>query len=226
MGIVLIRTAILYLAIILALRLMGKRQMGELQPTEFVITLLIAEVAAVPMQSNEIPMVYGIISIAVLVSLEVVLSTLSLKLPALNALISGKPSIVVENGRILQREMARQRFTVSDLCEELRLQKINRLADVSYAILETNGKLSVFLKPQSSPATRQDVGIVEPDTGVVRLLISDGKINEGVRTDLSMTREQVDQMLKAKGLSVESTYYCSVDGQGNLVELIEREAIQ
>lgn len=91
MGIVLIRSIILYLAIILALRLMGKRQMGELQPTEFVITLLIAEVAAVPMQSNEIPMAYGLISIAVLVSLEVILSTVSLKFPALNELISGRP---------------------------------------------------------------------------------------------------------------------------------------
>ena len=105
MGIVLIRSIILYLAIILALRLMGKRQMGELQPTEFVITLLIAEVAAVPMQSNEIPMAYGLISIAVLVSLEVILSTVSLKFPALNELISGRPSIVVENGKISQSEM-------------------------------------------------------------------------------------------------------------------------
>ena len=143
MGIVLIRSIILYLAIILALRLMGKRQMGELQPTEFVITLLIAEVAAVPMQSNEIPMAYGLISIAVLVSLEVILSTVSLKFPALNELISGRPSIVVENGKIRQKEMERQRFTVSDLCEELRLQKVNRLSDISYAILETNGRLSV-----------------------------------------------------------------------------------
>lgn len=196
MGIVLIRSIILYLAIILALRLMGKRQMGELQPTEFVITLLIAEVAAVPMQSNEIPMAYGLISIAVLVSLEVILSTVSLKFPALNELISGRPSIVVENGKICQREMERQRFTVSDLCEELRLQKVSRLADVSYAVLETNGRLSVFLRPQAAPPTRGETGVVAPDDGVIRLAVSDGKVNERVLEALSMTREQLDRMLR------------------------------
>ena len=198
MGIVLIRSIILYLAIILALRLMGKRQMGELQPTEFVITLLIAEVAAVPMQSNEIPMAYGLISIAVLVSLEVILSTVSLKFPALNELISGRPSIVVENGKICQREMERQRFTVSDLCEELRLQKVSRLADVSYAVLETNGRLSVFLRPQAAPPTRGETGVVAPDDGVIRLAVSDGKVNERVLEALSMTREQLDRMLRER----------------------------
>ena len=223
MGIVLIRSIILYLAIILALRLMGKRQMGELQPTEFVITLLIAEVAAVPMQSNEIPMAYGLISIAVLVSLEVILSTVSLKFPALNELISGRPSIVVENGKICQREMERQRFTVSDLCEELRLQKVSRLADVSYAVLETNGRLSVFLRPQAAPPTRGETGVVAPDDGVIRLAVSDGKVNERVLEALSMTREQLDRMLRERGQTVESTYYCSIDGQGNLVELMEKE---
>ena len=208
MGIVLIRSIILYLAIILALRLMGKRQMGELQPTEFVITLLIA---------------YGLISIAVLVSLEVILSTVSLKFPALNELISGRPSIVVENGKICQREMERQRFTVSDLCEELRLQKVSRLADVSYAVLETNGRLSVFLRPQAAPPTRGETGVVAPDDGVIRLAVSDGKVNERVLEALSMTREQLDRMLRERGQTVESTYYCSIDGKGNLVELMEKE---
>ena len=223
MGIVLIRSIILYLAIILALRLMGKRQMGELKSTEFVVTLLIAEVAAVPMQSNEIPMAYGLISIAVLVSLEVILSTVSLKFPALNELISGRPSIVVENGKICQREMERQRFTVSDLCEELRLQKVSRLADVSYAVLETNGRLSVFLRPQAAPPTRGETGVVAPDDGVIRLAVSDGKVNERVLEALSMTREQLDRMLRERGQTVESTYYCSIDGKGNLVELMEKE---
>ena len=223
MGIVLIRSIILYLAIILALRLMGKRQMGELQPTEFVITLLIAEVAAVPMQSNEIPMAYGLISIAVLVSLEVISSAVALKCPALNELISGRPSSVVENGKICQREMERQRFTVSDLCEELRLQKVSRLADVSYAVLETNGRLSVFLRPQAAPPTRGETGVVAPDDGVIRLAVSDGKVNERVLEALSMTREQLDRMLRERGQTVESTYYCSIDGKGNLVELMEKE---
>ena len=165
----------------------------------------------------------AIISIAVLVSLEVILSTVSLKFPALNELISGRPSIVVENGKICQREMERQRFTVSDLCEELRLQKVSRLADVSYAVLETNGRLSVFLRPQAAPPTRGETGVVAPDDGVIRLAVSDGKVNERVLEALSMTREQLDRMLRERGQTVESTYYCSIDGKGNLVELMEKE---
>lgn len=224
MGIVFIRTVILYFAIILALRLMGKRQMGELQPAEFVITLLIAEVAAVPMQSNEIPMAYGLISIGVLISLEILLSTLSLRLPALNTLISGRPSIIVENGRILQDEMARQCFTVSDLCEELRQQKIDRISEISYAVLETTGRLSVFLKPQFSPPTRADTGVQATDRGVVRLVVNDGKMQESVCQELSLTRAALDELLSRRGFTVENTYYCSVDQNGDILELFGKES--
>ncbi|MBQ3077850.1 MAG: DUF421 domain-containing protein [Clostridia bacterium] len=223
MGIILIRTVILYLCIIAALRLMGKRQMGELQPSELVVTLIIAEVAAIPMQSNDIPLIYGVISIAALVSMEVLLSSLSLKLPWLGTLLSGRPSVVVEDGRIDQREMARQRFTVSDLCEELRLQKVNRLADVSYAVLETNGQLSVFLKPQATPATRRDVGAKAEDLGVVRLLVSDGCVSARVCRQLGLTEADVRQMVEAKGMTVQDTFYCTVDGNGNILEIIGKE---
>ena len=225
MGIVFVRTSILYFSIILALRLMGKRQMGELAPTEFVITLLIAEVAAVPMQSNEIPMVYGLISIGTLISLEILLSILSLKLPSLNTLISGKPSIIVENGTILQDEMARQCFTLSDLCEELRMQKINRISDISYAILETNGRLSVFLKPQCSPVTREEAGIRTKDLGLVRLLVNDGKVQKAVCQELCLTKPRLEELLSRHGLTVENTYYCSVDQNGEILELIKKEPV-
>ncbi|NLT58446.1 MAG: DUF421 domain-containing protein [Clostridiales bacterium] len=223
MGIVFVRTIILYASIIIALRLMGKRQIGEMQPTELVITLLIAEVAAVPMQSNGIPMIYGLISIIVLVSLEVILSFLSLKCPPFQKLLSGNSSIVVEDGRLNQAEMRRQRFSLSDLCEELRLQKINRIADISYAVLETGGKLSVFLRPEASPPTKKELSIPSKDVGVVRMLVSDGKINRKDAQALSMDEAAVLTMIQQRRLTLDQVFYLSVDAKGNLVELVKKE---
>ena len=223
MGVVFIRTILLYLAIILALRLMGKRQIGEMQPTELVITLLIAEVASVPMQSNDIPMIYGLISIVVLVALEVILSFLSLKSLFLREAIAGSPSIIVENGRIFQEEMRRQRFSLSDLAEELRLQKINRLADISYAVLETNGKLSIFLRPECSPPSRRDLSVASQDPGIIRILISDGAVSKKAMQELSITRLALDQILLDRGLRLQEVYYLSVDSEGNPVECVRRD---
>lgn len=223
MGVVFIRTILLYLAIILALRLMGKRQIGEMQPTELVITLLIAEVASVPMQSNDIPMVYGLISIVVLVSLEVILSFLSLKSLFVREAISGRPSIIVENGTIRQREMRRQRFSLSDLSEELRLQRVNRLSDISYAVLETTGKLSLFLKPECEPVSKRDLTIEVRDPGIVRMLVSDGVVSKRAMQELSLTQEELLQVLQRQQLSLQEIYYLSVDGEGNPVECVRRE---
>ena len=223
MGVVFIRTILLYLAIILALRLMGKRQIGEMQPTELVITLLIAEVASVPMQSNDIPMIYGLISIVVLVALEVILSFLSLKSLFLREAIAGSPSIIVENGHIFQEEMRRQRFSLSDLAEELRLQKINRLADISYAVLETNGKLSIFLRPECSPPSRRDLSVASQDPGIIRVLISDGAVSKKAMQELSITRLALDQILLDRGLRLQEVYYLSVDSEGNPVECVRRD---
>lgn len=136
-----LRTIILYLLIIAGIRLMGKRQVGELEPSELVLDLIIADLAAVPMQDFGIPLLSGIIPILTLLSVTMVLSVLTMKSVKFRAIVCGRPSIIVENGRLNQQEMRRNRFTVDELNEELRVQGITDLSTVKYAILETNGRV-------------------------------------------------------------------------------------
>ena len=130
-----LRTIILYLLIIAGIRLMGKRQVGELEPSELVLDLIIADLAAVPMQDFGIPLLSGIIPILTLLSVTMVLSVLTMKSVKFRAIVCGRPSIIVENGRLNQQEMRRNRFTVDELNEELRVQGITDLSTVMYAIL-------------------------------------------------------------------------------------------
>ncbi len=139
-----VRTVILYVFIIAGIRLMGKRQVGELEPSELVLALILADLAAVPMQDFGIPLLSGVIPILTLLALTMLISMLTMKSVKFRALICGRPSIIVENGILHQREMAKNRFTVDELMEELRMKGISDISTVKYAILETYGQLSVL----------------------------------------------------------------------------------
>jgi len=223
LGVVVIRTVILYAAVIAGLRLMGKRQVGDLQPSELVITILIAEVAAVPMQSNDIPMIYGILSIGALVSMEITLSCISLKSQRARELLSGHPSIVISEGRLMQGELKRMRITIDDIYEELRLQKVEKLADVSYAVLETNGKLSILMRPSAEQPTREDLKIVKSDPGAVRLLIRDGVLDKKTMKDCGIDEAAVQQLLRDCDVKLSDVFFCTVDHRGRLWELERRQ---
>ncbi len=175
MAIVAIRTVILYFLLMLAIRMMGKRQLGELQPSELVVTLLLSDLAAVPMQDNGLPLFNGIIPILVLVALEVTLSCFMLKCPSLARLISGSPVPIIKDGNVDERVMRRLRITVDDLIESLRQQNIFDLRQVQYAIAETNGNISAFCYPQYQPATLGDLVESPPDSGMPVVIISDGR---------------------------------------------------
>lgn len=153
-----IRTAVLYITIVVVMRALGKRQVGELEPSELVITILISEIAAIPMQDPAIPLVSGIVPIAVLVSLGALTSVLTLKSPALRSLFCGKPSVVISDGKLLRPEMKRLRLSADEIEEELRLKDVLRVSDVQLGIIETNGRLSVVLKPEARPVCRGDLG--------------------------------------------------------------------
>ena len=144
MLIVFVRTLILYILIIVVLRLMGKRQVGQLQPSELVVALIIADLAAVPMSEVGIPLINGIIPIITLFIMEELLSYISMKSERARGLISGKPSILIERGTIIEDELRRIRYNINDLLEQLRLKNFSNVEDVSYAILETSGQLSVI----------------------------------------------------------------------------------
>ena len=176
MFIVLIRTIVLYLLIIVGIRLLGKRQVGELEPSELVLALIIADLASVPMQDNGIPLLAGVIPIAVLLAVASILSVLTVRFLPFRALLCGQPSIVVENGVIRERELRRNRFTIDELLEELRGQGYADFRAVKFAVLETNGKLSVLPYASQRPVTAAQLGLDTQETGLPDILISDGRL--------------------------------------------------
>ena len=171
-----LRTIILYLLIIAGIRLMGKRQVGELEPSELVLALIIADLAAVPMQDFGIPLLAGIIPIFTLLCVTMILSVLTMKSIRFRALICGRPSVIVADGKLRQREMNRNRFTVDELMEELRMQGVSDLTTVKYAILETNGRVSVLLKAEEMPVTAKQMELHPQDPGLPVILINDGRL--------------------------------------------------
>ena len=153
-----LRTIILYLLLIASIRLMGKRQLGEMEPTEFVVTMLVANLAAVPMQESGIPLLAGAVPILVVLAMELLLSVLSYHSIRFRRLVCGKPVILIENGKLIQRNLQKTRVTPDELTEYLRLQGVVDLAQVKYAILETSGNVSALLYPKYEPASAQDSG--------------------------------------------------------------------
>lgn len=217
MVIALIRTVILYLLIITGVRLMGKRQVGELEPSELVVSLLIADLAAVPMQDFGIPLLTGIIPILALLSLTMVFSVLTMKSIRFRTLMCGKPSIVVRDGVLQQKEMARNRYTVDELLEELRMKGCTDLTKIKYAILETNGQLSLLLQAEQMPPTARQLNITTKESGLPVVLISDGHI---LKKNLRITgRDQtwLDRQLKKQHCSSPAqVFLLTVDEQGQV----------
>lgn len=176
MVIAFLRTIILYAFIIIGIRLMGKRQVGELEPSELVLALLIADLAAVPMQDFGIPLLTGLIPILTLLCLTMALSVLTMRSVRFRAVLCGRPSVIVENGKLRQNEMKKNRFTLDELMEELRMQGITDLSTVKYAILETNGQLSVLPYAAQQPVTAQQMGLTPQEPGLPMVIINDGRL--------------------------------------------------
>ena len=171
------RTLILYFILMIGLRLMGKRQIGELEPSELVLTLIISDLAAVPMQDFGIPLVNGVFPIVTLLCVSMLLSFFSLKSIRFRGLVCGYPTVIIRDGKVLQQNMARNRFTVDELLEQLRSQGYSDLTAVKYAILETSGQVSVLPYTKDSPATPQVMNMtVQDDVTLPVLVINDGHI--------------------------------------------------
>lgn len=206
MLVVIARTLILYLVVILSLRVMGKRQIGELQPTELVVAIMISDLATVPMQSIDMPLLAGIIPVITLMLAEVFISFAGFKSKILRRIITGDPSIVIYKGVINEKELERLRYNVSDLLEELRLNNCYNIADVEVAVLETSGKLSVM--PKSGDTT---------GSGLPYIIISDGSYNKGEVKRAKLTIKQVDKKLEKMGISnVKNVFLCSIDAKGEM----------
>lgn len=211
------RTAILYLLVVLIIRIMGKHQIGQLQPFELVITIMISELAAVPMQDTDIPLLHGIIPILTLLLIQISLSLLTLKNETARRIICGGPSILIEKGKINQMELTRLRYNLSDLLEQLRLKGIPNIAHVEYAILETSGKLSIIPKSQKRPVNPEDLKLNPPYEGLPVTLIVDGVLKTKNLDRLNLSQEWLRGELQKFGLhSWEQVLLASLDTTGNL----------
>lgn len=224
MIIAVLRTAILYLLVIAGIRLMGKRQIGELEPSELVLSLLIADLAAVPMQDFGIPLLMGMTPILTLLCLSAILSVLTVKSIRFRAILCGRPSVVVAEGKILVPEMRKNRFTTDELMEELRVAGVTDLSTVKYAVLETTGRVSVLPYAGEQPPTVRQMGMRAKDPGLPVTVVSDGRVLEHNLKDLNLGRGWLDRELKARGAASPSeVFLLTVDELGR-VYFIPREA--
>lgn len=219
---ILIRTVILYIVITVAIRLMGKRQIGDMQPNELVITLLISEIAAIPLQDSNQPIINGITAISVLIVAEITVSLLALKSDKLRRIIGGKAVVLIKNGVIDRAAMKKVRVTADDLLEMLRGKDVFDINEVDFAILEVNGELNVFLKDEYKNVTRKDLNI-KPDAEQVLLpVIIDGSNVKDYYDYLGLNEETIKRALENNGISLKSTFLLLTDKSGNLT-LIKKE---
>ncbi len=213
-----VRTIVLYIIIIIALRLMGKRQVGELSPSEFVVTLLVSELATIPMQSTTIPLTHGIIPIFTLLALELLISTIFIRNARIRKLAVGKINILIEDGKLKQDEMRKLRITLDELLEEIRLKGYLDISEVKYAILEANGELSVFPFSKYEPVTREDMKINENKTLLPHTIISDGLYIKSEAEKLGKNKNWVKKQLsKSDVSSFEDVFLMQVDRNGKIM---------
>jgi uncharacterized membrane protein YcaP (DUF421 family) len=218
------RTFLLYLVLVVSLRLMGKRQVGEMEPMELVVALLIADLASVPMQDIGIPLVSGVVPILTLLSLELLVSVCSMRSIKFRALICGKPLILLHNGRIDQKNLRRSRVTVDELTECLRQQGVLDLTQVQYAILETNGQLSVLPYPKHQPASAKDAGVRVDEAFLPVTLISDGHLLSDNLALIGRDMVWLRDVLKSQELTIRQVFLLTADRGGKLYLARKEEA--
>ncbi len=205
------RTIILYLILIAVIRLMGKRQVGQMEPTEFVVTMLIANLASIPMQDSALPLLSGVVPLLTVLGLELILSVISMKSIPFRRLLCGKPVILIENGRILQENLRKTRVTLDELTGHLREKDVLDPGTVQFAILETNGNLSVFPYPKEKPASARDAGIQAGKQYLPYTIISDGKL---LKDNLSISGKDgawLQRTLRSRNATVADTWLLTVD---------------
>jgi len=213
---VILRTIIIYLTVLIVMRLMGKREVGQLSTFDLVVAIMIAEIAVFPMEELDIPIYIGLIPMFILVGGEILISYLCLKSRFLRKIIDGGPSIIISNGIILENEMRRQRYNLNDLLAQLREKGIFDISEVKYAILETSGKISVMPKTSKRPLTPEDMNLSLPEEDMPLPIIFDGQVMQQNLGLLGLTNEWLDGELKKYDLRTEEILYASVDSQGKL----------
>lgn len=210
-----VRTIILYILVLIVMRFMGKREISQLQPFELAISIMIADLATIPMAEPGIPITNGIIPILGLLVMHLAISVINLKSVKLREIICGKPSILIHRGRIMEQNMKKERFTINELEERLRGNNVFNIGDVEYAILETSGQVTLIQKPNKRTTIPEDFGILPEYEGISYDLVVDGKIMkqnlEKLEKDYNWLLKQLDPF----GIKPEDTLIATIDGKGN-----------
>ncbi len=210
----LIRGIIIYVTVIFAVRLMGKRQIGELQPAELVVTILLSQVASMPFESLEVPLLSILSIVFLLISLEILCSVISMKAKTFRNLIQGNPILIIKDGKLVQGELKNIRYSVEDLLEALRLKDIFDISQVQFAYIETNGSISVLLKNKFRPVTIDDTDIKTAPAELPCLVISDGKIVRSQLDICGMTDKRMADIMKKEQTRIEDIMLMTAERGG------------
>lgn len=195
---------------------MGKRQLGELQPSELVITIMISELASIPIENKDMSILEGLIPVLTLVLLELLVSVLAIKSEIFRTLITGRPTIIVRNGKIEQRLLRRLRLSLDDLLEQLRLSGYSSISEVDTVLLETNGQISVIPKELSRPVTIEDLSLKPEQTHLPHTLIADGKVRESGLKAANVSKARLEKMLRAYGVKAREVFYMNITDNGEV----------
>ena len=206
MIIVMIRALVLYCAVIAAVRLMGKRQIGELQPAELVVTILLSNIATLPVEDISIPVTMGLVPIFTLVGIDVIVSCLSLRFRGIRRAVSGSAKLIISNGEVDRRAMRELRFTTDDLMAALRSQQVFDIKDVQFAVAETTGTISVCPKRSAQPPTAADLGLSPEESDPPVMVISDGQVSSAALRHLGLDEKWLTKIVKAQGCQTKDVF--------------------
>ena len=221
MTIIFIRTLLIYTLLILALRLTGKRQIGQLEITDFVTTLLLSEIATLPIENPDMPIVNALIPIITLVTFEIVSSTILCRTPKLKNIFSARPGFLIKNGVIDQRELTKNRISPDELMSELRQHNVSDLSEVAYAILEQDGKMTVIQKSEFRPVTVNDLNINVENDELSHIMISNGVINKHGLTVMKKDEKWIKSQVRAKGCRPKDVYLMTLNDSGKVNIIIK-----
>ena len=210
-----IRTIILYILVLVVMRFMGKREIGQLQPFELAISIMIADLATIPMAETGIPIANGIVPILGLLVMHLAISVTNLKSIKMREIICGKPAILIYRGRIQESIMKKERFTINELEERLRGYNVTNIGDIEYAILETSGQISIIQKPNKRNAIPEDFGIMPEYEGIAYDLVIDGKVMQENLKKLDKDYNWLLKQLEAYKVKPEEVLIATIDGKGN-----------
>lgn len=220
---VLLKTLIGYFVLMVIIRLMGKRQLGEMQVSELISAFLISEIASAPVTNPEFPVLHALLSMLIILVLEIILPILTMKIPIVKKLFDGTPSYLVYNGHLRQENVKKSRMTIDELGAAIRAQGIADISKVQYAILETNGTVSIFPYKRESPITPEDMKIKVSEEGIAHNLIVDGTVNTSELDETNMSRAMLDKILTTRNIKIKDIFLMTIDDNG-YVNIIKKKS--